>query len=71
MARKNKVYIKNKETGLYGLVPQFIFEHPVYGQHMELVDDAPCDCNHVDEETEILTDQIEDENMDFVFEGEV
>lgn len=31
-----KVLIKNALTGLYGEVPRYIFEHPVYGQYMEL-----------------------------------
>jgi hypothetical protein len=36
MTDNGKVLIKNTLTGLYGEVPTYIFEHPVYGQYMEL-----------------------------------
>lgn len=44
MTANDKVLIKNTMTGLYGEVPRYLFEHPVYGQYMELDTRESDDC---------------------------
>lgn len=40
MSAPNKVEIFNTATKRYGVVPRFIFEHPVYGAHMVKAEEA-------------------------------
>ena len=71
MASKEKVSVHNTLTDAYSEVPRFVFEHPVYGQYMELVEpvDMPCNCPEPDPEPEIVpevdiateTDVVEEE----------
>jgi len=44
MTANDQVPIRNKMTGLYGIVSSYVFEHPVFGQYMELDTRDSDDC---------------------------
>jgi hypothetical protein len=69
MTENDQVLIKNTMTGLYGEVPRYLFEHPVFGQYMELDTRESDDCIECGEKDEDANaDEFEAEADEKFFE---